>query len=160
MSKVKFLSIVVVFLLVIDLVMVAFMFLKRPGEEHGIGMALPQERPKNIVINELHFDEEQVLQYEKLITKHQTDVRAFDDSIRATKNSLFQTLASTEFLGKDSLVNILSSLQRKIEVTHYDHFVAIKNLCKPEQLADFNQLADQLADIFDRRKNNLPPPKD
>ena len=116
--------------------------------------------PKNIIIERLHFDNEQVVQYEKLIEQHQYKLKELDERIRMTKNQLYSTLATDTAMSKDSLENKLGEIQRQIESVHYNHFTEIKKLCKPEQIESFNALTHDLAEFFAPGKNSLPPPKD
>lgn len=116
--------------------------------------------PRKIIADQLHFDKEQVIAYEKLIETHQASIHALDDSILIAKNNLYQTLQDEMFTGKDSLVNRLGALQKQVELVHYEHFTAIKALCKPDQLDRFNKLSNDLARFFSSGKKNAPPPKD
>ena len=119
-----------------------------------------QEGPKRIIIERLHFDKDQVAEYEKLIDEHQSSIRSADDSIRIVKNGLYQTLNNENFAGKDSLVARLGVLQNQIEGVHYNHFAQLKKLCKPGQLNAFNDLTKDLARFFAPGKKGPPPPKD
>lgn len=160
MSKLKLLSIAVIGLLVINMGIVVFLFMKKPPHSPGGRHPMAHEGPKNIIIERLHFDNEQVEQYESLITKHQSSIRALDDSIRRVKNDLYQTLNNESFAGKDSLVALLGILQKQIELVHYDHFKGIKKICKPAQLTRFNELTMDLARFFAPGKKHKPPPRD
>lgn len=156
MSKIKLLSVAVIGLLVLNLCMVAFLWFRKPPPP----ARLEQGGPKKIIIHRLHFDHRQVAQYETLINGHQRIIHLLEDSIRAAKNNLYKTLTTTNHPGKDSLINLLSHLQQQIELANYDHFESIRQLCKPDQLEDFNQLTEDLARFFAPKKNNMPPPKD
>ncbi len=155
MSKIKLLTVAVIGLLVLNLCMVTFLFFRKPPPPR-----LRAEGPKKIIIHRLHFGAQQATQYEMLINKHQEIIHLLEDSIRSAKNNLYKTLTTTNHPGKDSLIGQLSHLQQQIELTNYSHFEAIRKLCKPDQIGDFNKLTEDLARFFDRRKNNLPPPKD
>lgn len=168
MSKIKLLSIAVIGLLLINIAVVGFLLLKKPphpredrpgpGEE---GMpAMEQTRPKNIIIDKLHFDKDQSAQYETLIEQHQAIMKSLNDSIKVAKNDLYSSLNNETFTGKDSLIAKLDLLQIQVERTHYDHFAAIKKLCKPEQLENYAALTKELARFFAPGKNNQRPPKD
>lgn len=161
MSKIKLLTIAVTGLLLINIAIVCFLFFKRPPHPpEGMGPLMDQAGPKNIIIERLHFDKEQVAAYEKLIQAHQAAVKLMDDSIKLAKHALYQTLSHESFAGKDSLLNRLSFLKNKIELLHYDHFAELKKICRPDQLDNFNELTNELAHLFAPGKNNPPPPKD
>ncbi len=167
MSKTKLLTIAVIGLLVINIAVVGFLFLKKPphprdGRPAGMekGMAKEQNGPKNIIIEKLHFDKEQAAQYETLIEQHQAIIKSLNDSIKDAKNDLYSSLTNETFTGKDSLIAKLGLLQRQVELTHYDHFSAIKKLCKPDQLENYAALTKEISRFFAPPKKDGPPPRD
>lgn len=160
MTKIKLLTIAVVGLLLVNIGILAFLFLRKPMHPPGERSIRGNVTPKNIIIERLHFDKEQVIQYEKLIELHQQELRDLDGQIRATKNQLYSTLANDSNAGKDSLQAKLGEIQKQIEATHYNHFTEIKKLCKPEQLESFNALTHDLAKFFAPGKNSSSSPGD
>lgn len=158
MNKTRLLSTAVIGLLVINLGVLYLLFFSRPM--HPPGRPPGPERPKEIIISTLHLDKEQIAQYEKLIQQHISTVAAFEEEINKTKNSLYLILSDTSLTGKDSLVNRLGELQKKIETVHYNHFADIRKLCKREQLVFFSSLTNELAHFFAPNKNTPHPPKD
>jgi len=146
MNKVKFLSIIAIGLLISNLVLVGFMLFKKP--KHPMG-----EGPKKIVIEKLHFDDKQVGQYEAIIKEHQKKIRTSDEKILSIKNALYTTLtkenSATE---RDSLINQIASVQAEIENIHYNHFVEMKALCKPEQQKYFEALTQEISTLFYKRQ--------
>jgi len=160
MSKIKLLSIAVVGLLIINSLMLGLGFWngsKRPPLKYPPGR--PTE-PKQIIIDNLHLTGNQITAYENLIRDHRSSVIALENDIKQTKNRLYRTLQEEESPAKDSLENRLGELQKQIEITHYEHFHAIKKLCRPDQLPLFNALSEELARLFAPQKNMRPPPRD
>lgn len=160
MSKIKLLSIAVVGLFIINIGILLFLFLRNPIHPDGDRPIQKKGGPKNIIIERLNFDKEQIVQYEKLINLHQQSVKELNGQIRETKNQLYSTLASDAVSSKNSLENKLGGLQKQIESVHYDHFAEIKRLCKPEQIEKFNSLTLELAKFFAPGRKSQPPPKD
>ena len=161
MSKTQLLSWAVIGLLVINLGILAFLLLGRAGTPRHPGQMSERDEPKRIIIHKLQLDDAQVTEYEKLIAQHRASIRRIEDEIRDTKNELYLTLAADKpGADKDSLQSRLGILQQQIEATHYDHFVAIRTLCKPQQLLQFNELTSELAALFGRNANPPPPPRD
>ncbi len=166
MSKLKLLTIAVISLLLINLAFVGFLLMRKPPappeRRPPMGMdggpPMKEDGPKKIIAERLHFDKEQVAAYDKLIATHQVSVKALDDSIKIAKNDLYLSLQSETFAGKDSLVNLLGALQKKIELVHYEHFADLKKICKPDQLGNFEELTTELSRFFSVGKNNPPPP--
>ncbi len=168
MSKLKLLSIAVISLLLINIAIVGYLFfLKPPFPPNGRppmcqygGPPMKNEGPKKMIIERLHFYKEQVASYEMLIEAHKASLNSLNDSIKIAKNNLYQSLQNENFTGKDSLINLLGSLQKQIEILHFEHFAQLRKLCKPEQLKNFNELTVELAQFFTPDKKGPPPPKD
>jgi periplasmic protein CpxP/Spy len=159
MSKIKLLSIAVIGLLAVNIATVGFLLLRKPPmPPKGIPQLEQKGGPKEIIIDKLHLDKEQVTAYEALIVAHRESVKGLKDSISNTKNNLYQSLKTETFTGKDSLITLLSDLQKRIESVHYDHFMQIKKICRSEQMADFNKLTNELAFYFTTEKKSIPPP--
>lgn len=144
----KLLTISVVFLLLLNGGIIAYLFLSKTGRPEGKRM------PREIVIEKLIFDENQIIAYEKIIRQHQQQIRSIDDSIRLSKNELYLLLNENSRSNnrKDSLFETLAHLQKQIEQTHYNHFVEIKAICRNEQLEDFKELTEELSGIFSSPK--------
>ncbi|MES2850126.1 MAG: hypothetical protein V4685_13795 [Bacteroidota bacterium] len=160
MSKIKLLSIAVIGLLLTNAGIIAFLLLKKPPAPIEGMPPEKREGPKKIIIERLHFDKTQVAEYELLIAQHRKLVRELKDSISDTKNTLYQSLKTDNFSGKDSLTGLLSGLQKRIESVHYDHFTQIKKLCRPEQMEAFDKLTNDLAFYFSTEKKGPPPRRD
>lgn len=148
MEKTKLLTISVIGLLLLNLGTLSFVFLN--GQKEHRGPHEQEPRPKDIIIEKLHFDAAQQKEYEKLIDWHQHEIRSYDDSIREVKNELYQQLSlqQTHSKLKDSLTSLLADYQKQIEATHFKHFEDIKKLCSPNQLQDFNVLTEELSRLF------------
>lgn len=158
MSKIKLLTIAVITLLAINIGIVGFLLLRKPSMPPSGRRSLKQEGPKKMIIERLHFDKDQVAAYETIIAGHQISVKGLKDSISNTKKNLYQSLKMETFAGKDSLINLLSVLQKRIESVHYEHFTQIKQLCRPEQMEAFNTLTGELAFYFTTEKKAQTPP--
>ncbi len=158
MSKVKLLSIAVIGLVALNIGVVGFLLLRKPPMPPEAGPRGKRQGPKQIIIERLHFDKNQVAAYEMLIGGHQQSVKGLKDSISNTKNTLYQSLKTETFSSKDSLITLLSELQKRIESVHFDHFIQIKKLCKPEQLEDFNKFTNELSFYFTTEKKVAAPP--
>jgi periplasmic protein CpxP/Spy len=160
MSKIKLLTIAVIGLLIMNLGILAFLFFSRAATPEGHRLLPAPEEVKYIIIDRLHFDNDQVAQYEKLVQAHQRSVRELDRQIRMAKNNLYASLAEGAAANVDSLQNRLAEFQRQIEELHYNHFADIKKLCKPGQMKYFDDLTKDLAKFFAPGRKNPPPPRD
>ena len=149
MNKTKVLGFAVIALIVLNFGILGFLFLSK-NNDGPRGKKMPRE----IIIEKLHFDENQIVAYDKTIKTHQETIRNLDDSIRITKNKLYQLLNNDTIstIEKDSLYTTLADYQKQIETTHFNHFIEIKNICKEEQLADFELLTEELSKIFTNKR--------
>ncbi len=170
MTKTKLLSIAVIGLLLLNIAMVAFLYFskgtKRPGSKGDMqkgGLEMQKEGPRNLIIERLHFTDAQTVQYDSLISVHKKSIANLDDSIRLAKNELYHSLAENNSGDRDNLIAKLGLLQRKIELTHYNHFADIRKICKPAQYDDYTSLTNDLAEFFTvqpsttRPENGRPP---
>lgn len=149
MSKQKFYIVVIIGLLVSNLLLIGFTFPKRGHKAPPKGMK--HEGPKNIIIEKLKFDDAQVASYNDLIEAHQANIREQDERIFAIKNSMYESLNKIDAKLSDSLSGEIASAQKAIEILHYNHFLDIKKLCKPEQLKDYEMLTKDIAKLFSRK---------
>ena len=154
MEKTKVLTFTVITLLLLNIGTLGFLYVSASKEHHPPPSHGPEGRPKprEIIIEKLHFDASQIKQYDQLIKKHQSDIRATEDNIRASKNELYLQLneAVANEKVKDSLIAALSLYQTQIESIHFNHFQDIKKLCKKEQMADFSALTEELSRLFSK----------
>jgi hypothetical protein len=146
MSKIKFLYIAIVGLIVLNLAILSFVFFKAQKGRDEMGR---QNNPREIVIKKLHFNSNQIAKYDSLILKHREKINSLDNEIKEHKNKLYRSL-STEIKKStaDSLIAGISKNQVIIERLHYQHFVDIKNLCNTNQVEYFNHFTTELSQIF------------
>ena len=150
MNKIKLLTFFVVILVSLNIGLGCFFVLSNKGFE--------KRMPKEIIIEKLHFDKQQIALYEVKIDDHRHEIRTLNDAINSTKNELYQLLNTNTIkeVKKDSLIHLISEQQNQIENVHFNHYLDIKSICKKEQIADFNTLTTELSQIFfkkQRRRN-------
>lgn len=160
MSKLRLLSIGVIGLLLINVAIVGFLLLRKPPHPPEGRPPMANEGPKQVIIERLNFNAEQAAAYDKLITSHRASIMKLEDTVNSMKNNLYQTLNDESTAGRDSIISRLGEIQKQIETTNYNHFAAIKKLCRPEQLDNFNKLTLELAHFFAPRKKDAFPPRE
>ena len=145
MNKTRVFGFAAIALAVLNIAILGFVFLSKNKYSQNI-----QKMPREIVIEKLHFDDNQIIEYDQTIKIHRKTITSIDDSIRNTKNNLYQLLnvESVDSVQKDSLYLKLASYQMQIEATHFNHFLEIKAICKKEQLTDYKRLTEDLSKIF------------
>ena len=139
---------IVVGLCVVNIGLMAFILLRSQGGPPPPPPGMPPEdRPRFLIIQKLSFDKEQVTKYDELISAHREAVRKLETQMMDVKNQLYGTLTA-ENANKDSLVHRLGNLQEQMETVHYNHFLDIKKICRPDQQQKFNELTTELAQYF------------
>jgi periplasmic protein CpxP/Spy len=163
MSKTKWLSIAVIGLLLINAVMIsAVLFKKDRAAGPGAAPGQPPLRPapKEYIIEQLQLDAAQKTAFEKEVIKHRSRINQLEERILALKNSLYAGLADEKSdPQKDSLVQQLLLVQKEMEETHYNHFAVIKQLCRPEQIALYNELSKEFSAFFMPPQRPPHPPE-
>ena len=157
MKKTKLLTITVIGLLLLNFAILAFLLVSGPrGHKRSSDRPEGRPNPREIIIERLHFDDNQQKEYAELIKWHRGEIKKLDSNIRQTKNELYSQLNQTEvnLKTKDSLITLLNSFQKQVEETHFKHFEDIKKLCHQDQFEDFNELTEDLSRIF---APNKPP---
>ena len=152
MSKIKLLTIGIIGLLILNFLILGFLFLHKPPHPEKSGR--DEDGPNNIIIQKLNFDEKQIANYQKLIDEHQAKLKILRKQVRDTKQLLYQQLKTNNTTISNGLENKLGVLQTEIEQTHYQHFLKIKKLCKPNQLENYQELTEELSQLFNQ---NQPP---
>ena len=139
MNKSKFLSIIIIGLLLSNGILL-FMFF------HGSKI---NKEPKTIIIDKLHFDKKQIKQYDIYIQKHRKAIIENETAIKKLRSNLFTQLKYKQDSAKtDSLIGFIARQQGVVEHINYKHFIEIKNLCKPSQQKDFNELTNEIVSLF------------
>ncbi len=140
-NRSKVFLLVIAILLVANIAMVTFFFMKKDGRRS-------EKRPdrKTMIAEflkkEIGFTAVQLQQYDTLSTKHQEKVKKMFESSRASKDKQFKELAAGDF--SDSVINIVAGqsaeLQKTMELQMFNHLKNIRMLCTSEQLPKFDSL--------------------
>jgi protein CpxP len=157
MAPTRLLTIAVIGLLLLNFGLLSFLFWQKPNRHpHGH----PAHRPQKEIVHRLSLDEAQQQAYQALIERHKDSVEVLETEIRDTKKLLYTKLQSqggTEAGETDSLLARLGAIQVRIEQNHFQHFSALRGICRADQLAAFDELSLDLARIFDRKHPGRPP---
>lgn len=146
MNKTRFFIITTILLLVLNMVLLGSRFLKPE----------PHKRPREVVIERLNFDKNQIAKYDVLIKSHRTSVVDLESKIKLSKQHLYNQLLLEESQNHDSLVNEIATNHKKLEEVHLQHFMEIKSLCKPEQMNDYQAFVKDINKIFQPKKPHRP----
>lgn len=140
MNKIKVLTFSVIALVILNLgIMVFFMVIKPREFKNGSRL---------LIIEKLHFDDPQKKQFRVLIEQHVKKIKRYESTILSTKEVLYLQLSQSkiDLKAKDSLINVLGNMQKKVETARFEHFKAIKSICNtPQQKEAFKNLTLDLA---------------
>lgn len=156
MNKIKFLTILVVGLLLSNLMLAGFLMYKKtekPDNDRNTHIG-----PRNIIIEKLHFNENQVKQYDELIKWHRSEIEKAQGKLMICKNRLYNTLAANtiDTTLKKNCIEDIAEAQKNIEHIHYTHFEDIKKLCTSEQKQYYKQLTEEIAALFAPHRPKRP----
>ncbi len=144
MNKVKLLVVVSTGLLLANVILIVLFLQRPPGGPGGPEGPGPRD-PRKIIIERLGFDQSQQIKYDQLIDIHRNGIDEMNDSLNEAKRALMSTLTQLpDSITINALENKIGKYQVKIEAIRYEHFAAIRKLCKPDQLHDFDELVDEL----------------
>lgn len=143
MNKNKFYLLVIIGLLISNGIL-AFGLIKKPIDDEG---------PRKLIIKKLDFNEEQIKKYDHLIQDHRRLIHENEKLMNDYRSELYQELNAQQDQKKiDSLTIEIALVQENTEKAHYNHFLAIKKLCNPEQEKKFQNLTKELADLFAKKR--------
>jgi len=156
------LMIVVIILVILNITTLTFLWLGKPkNPPHREFVRNRIEEPnkiKTLLKNELGFDEQQSEEYLKLRRDNRRKIEKLNFEIRKIKKQMFDEALKegSNNTNSDSLLNLAQSKQTEIERLTIQHFVNLKNLCKPDQIGKLEMLVHRL--LPPRPEGNNPPP--
>lgn len=141
----KTIKIIIALLLVSNLMLIAFLYLGKPKNNHG-------NPPMEMIIEQLDFDKTQKDEFKKLMDSHRNEIQTIHKKITSIKNEIYRELKNDNPMLNDSLLKKFVSGVKEIETLHFNHFLDIKNLSSNSQKEKFNEMADELGTIFQPSK--------
>ena len=153
MNRVKFLSLTIVALVILNIGVISFLLLGKPRPEGRDG------RPDKIIIEKLQLNAKQIEEFEKLKRQHHEAVRSYQDSIRILKRSFIDALRTDhpDQEQAEKIAGDISGLQKKIEMATFIHFKSLRELCDERQKVLFDEFIQEIARMFGRPPG--PPEK-
>jgi len=173
----RYLTIAVIILLLMNLTTLTLLWIGRPE-----GHKPPRDRGKpvddrawvqELLQQQRGFDENQVGQYLKLRAGHRSQARKLEAEIQKLKKEMFDEVLKENPRPtlSDSLLALVQDRQVRLEKITFQHFLDLKNLCRPEQQ---DQLKILMHEVFrpgpmpgqgaevplppDRQERPAPPP--
>jgi protein CpxP len=149
----------VVVLVVLNIVLMASMWIRPGGHRHGPPPPHPGPGgPKMMIIEELKFTKEQTSKFETLVDEHRKAMRELEEKSRELREEYFSLLASDspDQKKKEELETTIANNQKAIDVVTFDHFKQVRELCTPEQKKRFDEIIGDI--IKHMRGPHGPPP--
>jgi periplasmic protein CpxP/Spy len=157
LQKSKFLTFVVIGLLIINFGTLAFLFFKKPPLP-PIGP--PPNEVRGFLEQELNMNDNQKKELDKLKEEHHSRIISLQDTIKLIKDKMFDQL---------SLMNVDSSLvkqfastigekQTAIELITFEHFRKVRNVCDDNQKQKFDKIMKDVVRMIEGKKFPPPPP--
>ena len=156
-KKLPFWKIFAIALLVINTLILSYILLEKPGQNSS------DRGPAAFIIKELHFNDSQIVAFEKLKFAHQDSVQHLREQGKILREEYFSLLRNdaSNISGKaindqaSDLVNKIAANQIAIESVTYRHFSQVKNICDNSQKQKFDSI---LLEIVRMMKAGRPKP--
>ena len=162
MDKFKLLTYSVIGLVILNIGIISFLYLSSPNSKRNdLG-----RKPKDIIIEKLHFDSNQIKKYENIIKVYRNSIDSLNNNNRDIKAELYaqlkQPTVNTNI--KDSLIQLTLVNQKRIEEANFKHFQDIKSICTKSQIENYNSLTEELEKLFSNqnrkpRQEFMRPPR-
>jgi periplasmic protein CpxP/Spy len=149
MSKEKFLTIAVVFLLMLNLGMIGYLFFMRAPH--------PPELWK-LVVERVGFNDQQTEQYLLLRDEHRQGMNQLDDAFTLVLKDYLSLLKSpVDSANEASFSSKLAEIEQMKAQHTLLHFRKVRALCQPDQTERFDALIPDLMRVLLPPKKLMPP---
>ncbi|MEY4280645.1 MAG: hypothetical protein RLZ39_57 [Bacteroidota bacterium] len=113
----------------------------------------PNQDFKAFIIDQLNFDQAQIVAFEKEIKLHRAVMDILEQKIIITKQSLYTLNSQASYDSSEhALIVELGRLQKQVEANFMAHFKAIRNLCNQDQKHTFDKLSNEFPKFFSKPK--------
>ncbi len=148
MNDSRFLKIVIVILLLINIGSISFMWLHHPPPP-----PMQDRDAMHFLIHELNLSDAQKSQFEKLKDEHHDGMERLQDNGRDFHNRYFDLIKSSSDTNTvTQMADSISLNQKQIELLTFYHFKSVRNILTAEQQKKFDDL------IGEALRKMAPPP--
>jgi len=139
MTDTKFLRIIIVCLIVLNIGTLSYLLLNRPGNSRGPG---GRERIIEFLSEELNFSSEQRAQVMKLHEENREQIEEIQAEDRKLHDHYFNYLNQNnpDSAVVDSMATLMSHKRKQIEIQTFYHFSMVRTICTEEQKAKFDRI--------------------
>lgn len=162
MSEGKFLKIVIVVLLLINIGTLGFLFFRRPPHHMAGGQPGGGENPAQYLRRELALTDDQESKFKSIREAHHDQVQALRERMATYRKELYNGMKQPSTNSASSMVWIdsLANTQRQIEQITYAHFTQVRALCTPAQQQKFDDVIAQAVGRLNGPPQGPPPGPD
>lgn len=145
MKNINSLKWIITSLIVSNLILL-FLLVKNEQQHH-------KQDFKAFIIDQLHFNQAQIVAFEKEIKVHRAGMDILEQKIISAKQNLYTLNSQASYYSSEhALILELGSLQEQVEVNFIAHFKAIRNLCNQDQKHTFDKLSSEFPKFFSKPK--------
>lgn len=150
MKRETLLTLAVAALLVLNLGIMTYLFVSRRPSSEQDEQPLKGKKIDDLFITQLRLSEAQQEQFKSLKFEHRSAMQKRDAEYRSLVEQYFSLLRGTtlDTVRRDSLQKLLVSIHSQKVSNTFQHFIALKNICSPEQQFLFEQLIPELSHVL------------
>lgn len=141
MENSKFLKVVIIILLLINLATLGFMWTRK-----GPPMGPPPHRDLvEFLSRELNLSQEQREKFETLKNEHRASVQSLRENSRELHDAFFDMLSKNpvDKAQVEAMADSMVSQQKQIELSTFYHFQKVREICTPEQQKKFDEVINE-----------------
>ncbi|MCY7361831.1 MAG: hypothetical protein LH629_07170 [Ignavibacteria bacterium] len=159
-DKNKIIGISVVLLILINLILLSYIWKERGNGNNADINRMPPDRsqknermkrapengPKEFIIKELSLSDSQIKEYGKLVDEHRANMRNINDELRDSRQKLWNAFSKSE---NDTTVVLkmasdIGEIEKQKELITYGHFQKVRNLCDEAQKKKFDDIIEEV----------------
>ena len=152
MENQRFLKILLIILLIVNIGTLSYLWLGKPGMNERGGPHRPDVF--SFLCKELQFTEQQQKQYADLRNEHHQLMESIQRKATQFRERFFDLIHTSpiDSVQVRQLADSIASTQQKIELATFYHFQKVRAICTPEQQKRFDEV------IQDALRMMAPPP--
>jgi len=155
MNNSKFLKIVILVLVLINLSTISFIWLHRPTKNEAVG---------DFFAKELHFTKNQIAQFEVLKKAHREAKESLRELQKKYQNAFLDLLKnpSIDSVTVRKAADKIMVLKESEELAVFYHFQKVRAICNEKQKQKFDEIIKDAARTIGANQNEgcrLPPPR-
>lgn len=154
-SKTNWIAIAVGALVLINIGLVASIWLQRNSDKPEASGPMPGDR--NPLATQLGFDSVQRRQFDTLRARHFALAQGYREELRSLKERYFEGI-KTGAAANDSLAQAMAQVQAKLDRSTYEHFMQVRALCNEGQKNTFDRMLMRIINAMGKQGRREGPP--